>query len=730
MFGGSGTNMLKLSDILDIVKSYHPQPDLDLIRKAYVCSAKYHEGQVRKSGEPYLSHPLEVARILAELKLDEASICTGLLHDTVEDTSATTAEIEEVFGQDIAHLVDGVTKLSQIHFYSSEEKQAENFRKMLVAMSRDIRVLLVKLADRLHNMRTLEYMAPEKQERIATETIEIYAPLANRLGIGWLKAELEDLSFKYIKPWDYRNLREKIGKTKKERSRFIEEVSGDLHKILTEAEMKNFEVEGRPKHLWSVFSKMSDKGLAFDEIYDLIAFRVIVENLGQCYEALGHIHAKWRPIPGRFKDYIAMPKPNGYRSLHTTLVGLKGERVEVQIRTRQMHEVAESGIAAHWKYKADGGSPLVLDETEKSFQWLRQLMSWQKDLTDPNEFLESVKVDLFSEEVYVFTPRGDVIELPRGATPVDLAFAIHSDVGMQCIGAKVNNRIVPLRYVLENGDNCEIITQKNQRPKKDWLEFVKTSRARTKIRAMMRQLERDRSKEIGRELLDREFRRYGSTLQREIKNGNLERAVIEKHCSNIEEALALIGYGKLEPRALVDSCLPDEDKKVQAPELRRSRISQLFDKIAKRGTEGIRVEGINDVLVHYARCCSPVKGDPIIGFVTRGRGVSIHRRNCPKIMELDSDRRISVTWVSDASLTRPIALTVTTDDREGMLTDLSAVFARMNINISEANCRGIGDGQAVNTFKCSVIDLEQLNQVIRKLGSLKGVHRVERSHND
>lgn len=722
--------MLKLSDILDLVKSYHPQADLDLIRKAYVCSAKYHAGQVRKSGEPYLSHPLEVAKILAELKLDEASICTGLLHDTVEDTEATKDEIEAVFGPDIAYLVDGVTKLSQIQFHSSEEKQAENFRKMLVAMSRDIRVLLVKLADRLHNMRTLQYMPAEKQERIATETMEIYAPLANRLGINWLKAELEDLSYKYIKPWDYRNLREKIGKTKKERTRFIDEVSRELEKALRDSDMKDFVVEGRPKHLWSVYRKMMDKGLAFDEIHDLIAFRVLVDNLGQCYEALGNIHAKWRPIPGRFKDYIAMPKPNGYRSLHTTVVGPKGERIEVQIRTKRMHEVAESGIAAHWKYKADGASHLALDESsEKSFQWLRQLMNWQRDLSDPNEFLESVKVDLFADEVYVFTPRGDVIELPRGATPVDLAFAIHSDVGMQCIGAKVNNRIVPLRYILENGDNCEIITQKNQRPKKDWLEFVKTSRARTKIRAVMRQLERERSKDIGRELLDKEFRRFGTTLLREIKAQTVEAALKERHYTNLDEALALIGYGKLDVRSFVELCLPEEDKKVPHPEQRRSRIGELFDKLARRGTDGIRVEGIDDVLVHYARCCCPVKGDPIVGFVTRGRGVTIHRRNCPKIMELDVERRINVTWVSDAQTIRPISITVITDDREGMLTELSSVFARMNINISEAKCRGLGDGQAINTFKCGVFDLEQLKLVMRKLGSLKGVHRVERTSN-
>jgi GTP pyrophosphokinase len=721
--------MLKLNDILDLVKSYHPQPDLDLIHKAYVCSAKYHAGQLRKSGEPYLSHPLEVAKILAELKLDEASICTGLLHDTVEDTEATKEEIEKVFGADIANLVDGVTKLSQIKFHSSEEKQAENFRKMLVAMSRDIRVLLVKLADRLHNMRTLQYMPPEKQERIAAETMEIYAPLANRLGIAWLKAELEDLSFKYLKPWDYRNLREKIGKTKNERARFVVDVIRDLEKILSDAGMRNFVVEGRPKHVWSLYRKISDKGLDYDEIYDLIAFRVVVDTLGQCYEALGHIHSKWRPIPGRFKDYIAMPKPNGYRSLHTTLVGPKGERVEVQIRTHRMHEVAESGIAAHWKYKSHGGSPLALDEaSEKSFQWLRQLMNWQKDLTDPNEFLESVKVDLFSEEVYVFTPRGDVIELPRGATPVDLAFAIHSDVGMQCIGAKVNNRIVPLRYILENGDSCEIITQKNQKPKKDWLEFVKTSRARTKIRATMRQLERDRSKEIGKELLDREFRRYGTSLARELKNGHFDEALKEKRIANLDEALALIGYGKLDAKALVEQCIPEEEQHKSAPEQLRSRIGQLFDKLARRGSSGIRVEGIDDVLVHYARCCSPVKGDPVIGFVTRGRGVSIHRRNCAKIMELDADRRISVTWMNEANLIRPIAITVISEDREGMLTDLSAVFARMNINIAEAKCRGLGDGQAINTFKCGVIDLGQLNLVMRKLGSVKGVHSVERTN--
>ena len=722
--------MLQLSNILDIVSSYHPQPDLDLIRKAYVFSAKHHAGQTRKNGEPYLTHPLEVAKILAELKLDEASICTGLLHDTVEDTQATKQDIEDLFGKDIAELVDGVTKLSQIKFYSTEEKQAENFRKMLVAISKDIRVLLVKLADRLHNMRTLQYMNTEKQEQIALETMEIYAPLANRLGMGWLKVELEDLSFRYIKPWDYCNLKEKIGKTKKEREHFINEVSKELQKTLSN--ITNCDVSGRPKHLWSIYRKMKDKALAFDDIYDLIAFRVLVQNISQCYEALGLIHAKWRPIPGRFKDYIAMPKPNGYSSLHTTLIGPKGERIEIQIRTKNMHEIAESGIAAHWKYKEQGSLSFVFMESavDKGFSWLKQLMNWQKDLKDPNEFLDSVKVDLFSEEVYVFTPKGDVIELPRGATPIDLAFAVHSDVGMQCIGAKVNNRIVPLKYVLENGDTCEIITQKNQMPKKDWLDFVKTSKAKNKIRAVMKQLERERSKEIGKELLEKEFRRYHTTLTKEIKNNAINNFIKDKKVASIEELYILLGYGKIDPKQVIEYCLPNASKLEPVLENKKSRLSQLFEKIAKRTQSGIKVDGINNVLLHYARCCAPVKGDPIIGFVTRGRGISIHRRDCQKIMELDSERRIAVTWIDETQTLRPIAIKIYSEDREGMLTDLSAVFLKLGINISEAKCKVLNNNKAVNTFKCSVFDLEQLKLLIRQLSLVQGVNKVERSQSE
>lgn len=713
--------MIRLSDIFEIVKSYHPTADLDLIQKAYVYCAKVHAGQIRKSGEPYLNHPMEVAKILAELRLDEASICTGLLHDTVEDTLATLEEIEHLFGKDIAYLVDGVTKLSQVQFKSTEEKMAENFRKMLVAMSKDIRVLLVKLADRLHNMRTLQYMKPEKQESIAEETLEIYAPLANRLGIGWIKIELEDLSFKYLRPADYQDLKEKVGKTRKERSKFIDEVSSEIRKGLDEAGLKDSEVSGRPKHLWSIYRKMVDKKLVFEDIHDLIAFRVLVNSISQCYEALGVIHTIWRPVPGKFKDYIAMPKPNGYRSLHTTLVGPKGERLEVQIRTFDMHHVAESGIAAHWKYKENAGQPVLVNEAaDRGFLWLRQLMNWQRELKDPNEFLDSVKVDLFSEEVYVFTPKGDVIELPRDATVLDFAFAIHSDLGMHCISARVNNQIAPLKQILESGDICEIITHKNQQPNRSWLEFVKTSRARTKIRNLLKQQEHDKSVEIGREILEREFRRFGTSVQKWAKH----EALIE---FLKQDGLSALGYGKIEPKTVVQRILPPELQGQTVPEEPRSRIGQLIDRFAKKTNTGIKVEGIEHVLVHYARCCMPIKGDRVIGFITRGRGLTIHRSNCQKIHELDQERRIEVCWDDQTTQSRPIYIRVITDDREGMLASISSTFSKMNINIAEANCRSLGNGQAINTFKCGISDLEQFKRILKQLEAIKGVHSVERA---
>ena len=721
---------LRLNDIIDQVQAYHPAADIDLIKKAYVYSAKVHAGQVRKTGEPYLIHPLAVAGILAQLRLDEASICTGLLHDTVEDTLATLDEIEELFGKDIAHLVDGVTKLSQIQFQTSEEKLAENFRKMLVAMAKDIRVLLVKLADRLHNMRTLDAMKPEKQERIAQETMEIYAPLANRLGISWLKIDLEDLSFKYLKPREYQELSEQLGKTRRDRERLIEETNRTIQTALAKQGMKDFEVHGRPKHLWSVHKKMASKGIPFEEVHDLIAFRVIVDDIGQCYETLGHIHALWRPIPGRFKDYIAMPKPNGYRSLHTTVIGPKAERIEIQIRTREMHRIAEEGIAAHWKYKEVGSSLPQQVKGEDGFKWLRQLMDWQREVKDPSEFLDSVKFDLFADEVYVFTPNGDVIELPRGACPIDFAFAIHSDVGMQCAGAKVNGRMVPLRYKFNSGDTCEIITNKNQRPNKEWLDLVQTSRARTRIRAQLRTIERERSMQIGRELLEREFKRFGQSFQKHSKDGSVAEAFKEGKYKTVDEVCIAVGYGKLQPHQVAERVLPEDVIKKPQEQPKRSRLGQLIERVARRSSSGIKIEGIEDMLVHYARCCSPVKGDPVVGFITRGRGLTIHRRDCEKVLALDPERRIDVTWDSAQSFARPIAITVITDDREGMLAELSGAFSRNNVNISEANCRVNGDGWAVNTFKCGIMDLDQLRKVVKTLEGVKGVHSVERARGE
>ena len=718
--------VLRLNDILDAVAGYNPRADIDLIKKAYVYCAKVHAGQVRKTGEPYLIHPLAVSSILAQLKLDDASICAGLLHDTVEDTLATLEEVQELFGKDIADIVDGVTKLGMVKFNTAEEKLAENFRKMLVAMSRDIRVLLVKLADRLHNMRTLEHMKPDRQEAIARETMDIYAPLANRLGLSWVKLELEDLSFKYIHPREYSELVEALGKTEKERRRFIDEVVDEISAALKKQGMKDFDVAGRPKHLWSIHKKMSKKSVPLEEITDLIAFRVVVDNVAHCFETLGHVHGLWRPVPGRFKDYISLPKPNGYKSLHTTVIGPKAERIEIQIRTPEMNLIAEEGIAAHWKYKEKGSADVKQTDGEAGFRWLRQLMDWQRDLKDPSEFLDSVKFELFADEVYVFTPSGDVLELPRGACTVDFAFAVHSDVGMHCQGAKVNGRIVPLRYQLRNGDTCEVLTNKAQKPNKDWLEFVKTSRARNKIRAVVRANERERAVVIGRELLEREFKRYGESVQKHIKSEAILNAFKSDKYHEVDDVLIAIGYGKLSPQLVVEKVLPQEAREKPAEEPKKSRLTELIERVARRSSGGVRLEGIDDMLVHYARCCSPVKGDPIIGFVSRGRGLIVHRRDCTKVFELDPERRINVSWDSSTSFSRTIHLRVLTDDREGMLTDLSGVFSKNKINISEANCKVKG-GQAVNTFKCGIADIDQLRKVVKALEGVKGVHAVERA---
>jgi guanosine-3',5'-bis(diphosphate) 3'-pyrophosphohydrolase len=723
--------LLRLNDILDRVSSYHPDPDLDLIKKAYVYSAKVHQGQLRKSGEPYLIHPLEVAGLLAELKLDEASVVTGLLHDTIEDTLATAEEITELFGAEIAELVDGVTKLSQFSAANTqEEKQAENFRKMVVAMAKDIRVLLVKLADRTHNMRTLEAMKPESQERIARETLDIYAPLANRLGIQWIKNELEELSFKYLKPDEYTALAAQVATEAKEKGKFVAEVVQILKEKLGESSLPA-DVSGRVKHVYSIWRKMRQLDIEFGEVQDVIGFRIILDTIAQCYESLGIVHSLWKPIPGRFKDYIAIPKPNLYQSLHTTVVGPAGERIEVQIRTREMHEIAEEGVAAHWKYKEKGrnGKGTELSRKDaKEFGWLRQLVEWQRDLTDPREFLETVKVDLFSDEVFVFTPKGEVKSLPRGATPIDFAYAIHSQIGEHCVGAKVNGKLLPLRNALKNGDTVEILTSPHSHPSKDWLTFAKTSRAQARIRQFLRQAEHRRSIEIGRELAERELRRYGLTLNRMLKAGDLDKAAQTLGYRVPDDLLAGLGYGKVSPLQLLQQVLPaDRLAQTPAPESSPlSPITELFRKMAGR-TEGVRINGIDDVLVRYGKCCNPVPGDAIVGYITRGRGVTVHTQACEKTRGIDPERRVDVTWDVRGDLKRPVSLRVVTNDRPGILAEISQIFSEAGMNISQASCRTTEPGErAVNEFEVTVGDLKQLTSVIRSIERIDGVQTVQR----
>lgn len=731
------SELIRLNDILQRVAAYHPDPDLDLIKKAYVYSAKVHQGQVRKSGEPYLIHPLEVAGILAQLRLDEASIVAGLLHDTVEDTLATIEEIKELFGDEVALIVDGVTKLGKFsasHQLSQEEKQAENFRKMLVAMAQDIRVILVKLADRTHNMRTLDHMSEEKQARIAQETLDIYAPLANRLGISWIKTELEDLSFRYTRPKDFFDLETRISRKKKEREKYIDDVVAIIDAKFKEQGVTG-KVTGRFKHFYSIYKKMRSQGIEFEQVPDVIAFRVITPELSQCYAALGLVHQMWKPVPGRFKDFIAIPKANMYQSLHTTVIGPLSERIEIQIRTEEMHRVAEEGIAAHWAYK-EGKNAMSRDD--EKFAWLRQLLEWQQDLKDPKEFLDTVKVDLFTDEVFVFTPRGDVKSLPRGATPIDFAYAVHSAVGEKTVGAKVNGKIVPLRYKLKNGDQVEVLTSPQAHPSKDWLTFAKTSRAQQKIRVFIKQQQRDKSLVLGRELTEREFKRFGLNLNKVVKAGELKATAESYGFRTEDDLLVSVGYGKIQPSQLVDVLLPKEKiealrekEKQPVPESTGSGLFQTVTDLAKKvvgrkSSSGVLIGGIDDVLVRFGRCCNPVPGDSIVGFITRGRGVTVHTGDCDKAKATDPERKVDVAWDVKSDYRRPVTLRVMTADRPGLLADMSQTFTKKGVNIIQANCRATGDDRAVNTFEVNIADLKQLTDLIRSIEKLTGVYTVER----
>jgi len=711
--------MLRFNDIADRVLEYNPGCDLSLLQRAYVFSAKVHEGQERLSGEPYLVHPLEVAGILVDMRMDEITVAAGLLHDTIEDTLATPEELRRLFGEPVAFLVEGLTKISKIEFTSARERQAENFRKMLLAMSQDIRILLIKLADRLHNMRTLAYVDEETARRVAQETSEIYVPLAHRLGIHWMKQELEDLAFRALRPDAAAELERRLRSKHKARERYIEEVIGVLSARLADACLRA-EVTGRLKDLASIQAKMDREAVSLDEIYDVIAFRLILEGAtADAYAALGIVHSIWRPVPGRFKDYVALPKPNGYQSLHTTVIGPYGERMEVQIRSRAMHQEAEFGIAAHWRYKAGrsgGGEP-----DDRKFAWLRQLLERHRDVADPNEFIETVKVDLFPDEVFVFTPRGEVIALPRGATPVDFAYAIHSEVGGTCSGAKVNGRLVPLRHLLANGDTVEVLTNASQVPRKDWLDFVVTGKARSRIRHAIRAAETERSRALGRDILGRELRKAGLSLPRLQETGGLETAASRHGRGSGEDLLAAIGYGRIAAQDVVRGIQGGEAPLPPPPAPKRS----LFRRV-REASSGVRVSGQSDVLVRFAKCCAPISGDEVVGFVTRGRGVTVHLKDCPKAFELDPARRIEVTWETEVETPRQIKMRVRSKDRPGLLATVTKTISARGINIGAARVTTSEDQLAEQTFDVWVSDVATLNAVMKEISRIKGVLSVER----
>lgn len=714
--------MLRFNDILERLTSYNPHADTDLLKKAYVFSAKVHSGHLRLSGEPYLIHPLEVAGILTQLKLDMASVATGLLHDTVEDTLTTLKEVRENFGEEIAQLVDGLTKISQIFLHSTEEGQAENYRKMILAMVKDIRVILIKLADRLHNMRTLNYHSTEKQAEIAHETLDIYAPLAHRLGIDWVKTELEDLAFRYLHTDIYEDIQRKIAKKERERSRYIDEVKRTLLKKLYENHIEG-EVTGRTKQIYSIYLKMTDQNIDFDQVYDITAFRVIVNTIKECYDVLGIIHSLWKPIPGKFKDYIGLPKENMYQSLHTAVIGPYGERIEIQIRTQEMHKIAEEGIAAHWKYKE---GRIIEEADDKRFTWLRQLLEWQRDLTDNAEFLETVKVDLFPNEVYVFTPKGQVKQFPRGSTPVDFAYSIHSDVGDRCTGAKVNGKIVPLKYEFRSGDTVEIMTSPNQKPSKDWLKFVKTSRAKTKIRQWFKAEEREKSITLGKEILEKELRRYDLHQAKLIKSGELAKAAGEFSFHDVDDLIAAVGYGKLTANQVIGKILPPE-RLEQKEEKEEGRLKRLIQKVTRGGSkDALLIKGVDNVVVRYAGCCNPLPGDKVVGFITRGRGVTIHTSDCKNVIDNDPHRKVEVEWDSKKEYIYPVRIRVYSQDKKGMLAEISNSMSSNEANITNARVETTDEKKAIGTFEVEIRDLNHLKKVIKGLEKIKGVHRVER----
>ena len=719
--------MIRINEILDKVGSYLPPFEQGLIQKAYIFSASAHAGQIRLSGEPYLSHPLEVANILAGLQLDAPTISAGLLHDTIEDTVATRADLVSQFGEDVAIIVEGVTKISKMKFDSREEAQAENIRKMILAMADDIRVIMVKLADRLHNMRTLEFQKEIKQRLIAQETMDIYAPLANRLGLYLLKIQLEDLSLRYQKPDIYNQIQEGLEQHQVAGQGYIDNVCTLLGNLLQENKVEG-RVSGRIKHAYSIYHKMKSQKLTFDQIYDLIAFRTTVKTVKECYTVLGLVHSLWKPVPGRFKDYISMPKANMYQSLHTTVIGPEGERIELQIRTEEMHRLAEYGVAAHWIYKE--GSRLKEKDADR-FSWLRQILDWQGDLKNPREFMSSLRFDLFQDEVYVFTPQGQVKELPEGATPVDFAYTIHTEVGNQCSGAKVNGRLVPLNTPLVNGDTIEIITTQGRHPSSDWLQFVKTAKARTRIKHWMRTEERARSISLAKEVLEKEGRKLGINFVKALKNGDLEPIAREMSLKTVDDLLSAVGYARITPKQLLHQLMPKEEVKLDKDEEKaREQEAARAREGKKRTSDSIRVRGVEDVLVRFAQCCNPVPGDPIVGYISRGRGVTIHTQDCPNVANMEEERLLDVSWEDSGHQRLPVKIKMKCKNQRGVLATVATLLAEEDVNIDSGNFRSDIDGNTEILLTIQVRDTTHLYEAIEKLRKLPPVMEVIRRTTD
>jgi guanosine-3',5'-bis(diphosphate) 3'-pyrophosphohydrolase len=723
--------MIRFETIMEKVRQNHPGADEDLLRRAYLFSAREHRGQVRKSGEPYLIHPLEVANILAELKLDPVCVATGLLHDIVEDTPTTVETISEYFGPEIAHLVEGLTKISKLDHSSYEERQALNMRKMLLAMVDDVRVVLVKLADRLHNMRTLEYLPAEKRRRIAQETVDVYAPIAHRLGMSRVRGELEDLAFKHLEPEEYRKLKDLVESRRKRLETALEEISQRITEMMKASGVPLMRIDGRIKRLYSIYQKLKRQHITIDQVYDLVAVRLLTDSVKDCYAALGVIHTAWKPIPGRFKDMIAIPRENFYQSLHTSVVGDGGQPFEVQIRTEEMHRIAEEGIAAHWKYKE--GRRGTHTEEDEAFVWLKRLVEWQQEVKDSREFLDALKLDLYPNEVYCFTPKGKVIDLPRGATPVDFAFAIHTQVGLNCNGAKVNGRIVPLKYQLRNGDMVDVMTSPSNRPSRDWMNFVKTSRARSKIRHYLAESERNMAIELGEKLFEKEAEKFRLNTKKIASAGDLDRLAPDYGCARADDLLAAIGYGKVLPRNVIAKLLPPE-RAAEAEQEKKPTLKQVV-KRALGLEDRIKVKGIDDIMVYRAACCSPIRGEEIMGYVTRGKGVAVHSKRCsnaPSLM-INPERIIEVEWMkSDGQnpAAYPITMRLITEDRPGMVADVTQAIANVGTNIRGITASVDDEGHGRLMLTAEIFDLKHLEKITSALKSVKGVIDVERTSDE